>query len=170
MIQRKQTLYLIIVLLLMASTFILPSSKGIITSHSEDYYNIYSIMPFEVEASATTDNTISDSLFSTVYLGVIICFTIAWTLLTIFMFKKRWLQIRLTIFLIIWLIGVEALMVAYGYKLTGVLDSYSDIKNNIPISWGAIMPIISIIFSYLAFRGILRDELLIKSLNSNRMR
>ncbi len=169
MIQRKQTLYLIIVVLLMASTFILPSAQGIISSASANYHDVFKIMPFGVYGNSL-ESANEPSLFSVTYLGVGICFIIAWAIFVITRFKNRWLQVRLTVFLIIWLVAIETLMFIYGYKLINHLDSLSEVQNGFPMTWGAIMPIISIIFSYLAFRGILQDELLIKSLNSNRMR
>lgn len=169
MIQRKQTVYLIIVMLLMASTFLIPSAKGVISSNSGDYHNIYQIMPHGVYGTSS-ESIEEPSLFSTIYMTVSIIFVIFWTGLIISKFKNRWLQIRLTVFLIIWLICIEVLMVVYGYKLIGELDKLSDVQNGFPLSWGALMPIVSIILAYLAFRGILKDELLIKSLNSNRMR
>lgn len=169
MIQRKQTLYLIIVMLLMASTFIIPIAQGVISSNSDDYYNIYKIMPYGVYGTSS-ESIEEPTLFSTMTLCIAIGFVIAWTTLIISRFKNRWLQIRLTVFLMIWLVCIEVLMVVYGYKLIGELDKLSDMQNSFPMYWGSLMPILSIIFAYLAFKGILKDELLIKSLNSNRMR
>lgn len=169
MIQRKQTIYLIIVIILMALTFVLPSSQGIIESKDHNYYDIFIIMPFSVEG--ISPEMISEpTLFSTTYLGSLICIIIIWAGFIISRYKNRWLQIRLTVFFIIWLIVVEVLMCFYGYKLITELDKLSDVKNGFPMTWGALLPLISILLSFLAFRGILKDELLIKSLNSNRMR
>ena len=169
MIQRIQTVYLILVVILMGLTFILPSSQGFIESSSANYIDIFKVMPFSVE-SAALETTEPLSLFTPTTMGVSICFVIGWALLIITRFKNRWLQIRLTVFLMIFLVFVEGFMVYNGYKLTSELDKYSDIKNSFPMWWGSIMPVISFILAYLAFRGILKDEILIKSLNSNRMR
>lgn len=169
MIQRIQTIYLILVVILMGLTFILPSSKGNIESSSENYYDSFDVMPFSVE-SAVTNNEKMPSLFTPTTMGVAICFVILWTLFIITRYKNRWLQIRLTIFLMIFLVFIESFMVYNGYKLIGELDKFSDVKNSFPMSIGAVLPPLSFILSYLAFRGILKDELLIKSLNSNRMR
>lgn len=169
MIQRKQTIYLISVILLMSLTFIIPSAQGIIESKSHNYYDVFTLMPFSVDG--ISPETVSEpTLFSTTYLGSLICLIIAWVGFIITRYKNRWLQIRLTVFLIIWLIVTEVMMCFYGYKLVGELDKLSDIQNGFPMTWGALLPIISIFLSLLAFRGILKDELLIKSLNSNRMR
>lgn len=169
MIQRKQTVYLIIVMLLMASTFIMPIAKGVISATESEYYNIYKIMPYGVYGTSS-ESIAEPTLFSTIYMCIAIGFVILWAGFIISRFKNRWLQIRLSVFLMIWLVSIEVLMVVYGYRLIGELDKLSDIQNGFPLSWGALMPVLSIILTYLAFRGILKDELLIKSLNSNRMR
>lgn len=163
MIQRKQTLYLLLVVLLLATTYFVPSSVGMVSSAEKNFYEIYKVYPFGVYG--TTDST---TLFSTTYLGITISFCLLWTIVIITQFKKRWLQIRLSVFLMIFLLGVEAFMIGYGYKLTAALDLISDVPNGFPMRVASLFPIFSIFFAYLAFRAILKDELLIKSLNRMR--
>lgn len=163
MIQRKQTLYLIFVILLLAATFFTPFAKGIVASPQQELYEIYKIYPYGVFGT-----TAEDSLFSTLLLTVTIGISILWSVFIISRYKNRWLQIRLTVFLIILLVCTEGLMVIYGYKLTSALNQISETQNAFPMSYGALLPIAAIFFAYLAFRGILRDELLIKSLNRMR--
>ena len=79
-------------------------------------------------------------------------------LFTIFLFRRRALQMRMCTFCIILLVGWYAAMVAFAYILgEGLVGEFR------PQLWASI-PAINAILLYLAFRGILHDELLVKSL------
>ena len=168
MIQRKQTLLLLIVVILMGLTFLLPSSIGIISSEMKNYHNVYEIMPFDVVGTSIDQS--DDNLFSTTFLGLTITFSIGLTIFIISRFRNLVLQFRLTVALMMLLVVIECQMIYYGYKLISILNLSSDVQNPFPLNWGAAMPVISIIVSYFAFRMIVADYLIIKSLNSNRMR
>lgn len=80
-------------------------------------------------------------------------------LFAIFLFRRRALQMRMCTFCIILLVGWYAAMVAFAYILgEGLVGEYR------PQLWASI-PAINAILLYLAFRGILHDELLVKSLD-----
>ncbi|MDE5561821.1 MAG: DUF4293 domain-containing protein [Bacteroidaceae bacterium] len=77
----------------------------------------------------------------------------------IFLFRRRALQMRLCTFCIILLLGWYAALVAFSYILgDGLVGEFR------PRPWAAI-PAINAILLYLAFRGILHDEMLVKSLD-----
>ena len=79
--------------------------------------------------------------------------------MAIFLFRRRALQLRLCTFCIILLVGWYAALVAFAYILgDGLVDEFR------PQLWAAI-PAINAILLYLAFRGILRDEMLVRSLD-----
>ena len=80
-------------------------------------------------------------------------------LVNIFLFRRRALQMRLCTFCIILLVGWYAALVAFAYILgDGLVGEFR------PQLWAAI-PAINAILLYLAFRGILRDEMLVRSLD-----
>ncbi len=80
-------------------------------------------------------------------------------LLDIFLFRQRALQMRVCTFCIILLVGWYAVMVAFAYLYgEGLVGAYR------PQPWAAI-PAINAILLYMAFRGILRDEMLVRSLD-----
>lgn len=80
-------------------------------------------------------------------------------LLDIFLFRQRALQMRVCTFCIILLVGWYAVLVAFAYiQGDGLVGAYR------PQVWAAI-PAINAILLYLAFRGILRDEMLVRSLD-----
>lgn len=79
--------------------------------------------------------------------------------LTIFLFKKRILQIRLIIFTIVLLAGYYGLLFIYLWQFGKSLDA------SMYVEVIASFPLISIILEILAMRAIGRDEALVKSLN-----
>ena len=80
-------------------------------------------------------------------------------LMGIFLFRRRALQMRLCTFCIILLVGWYAALVAFAYILgDGLVGEFR------PQVWAAI-PAINAILLYLAFRGILHDEMLVRSLD-----
>lgn len=77
----------------------------------------------------------------------------------IFLFLRRALQMRVCTFCIILLLGWYATYVAFAYMVgEGLVGEFR------PQLWASI-PAINAILLYLAFRGILRDEMLVRSLD-----
>ena len=74
---------------------------------------------------------------------------------TIFLFKKRMLQIRLTIFSSVMLIGYYLVLVAYIFMLAE--------ETTFSASWTICLPFAGIILNWLAIRGIGADEALVKA-------
>lgn len=75
------------------------------------------------------------------------------------LFRRRALQMRLCIFCILLLIGWYGVFACFAYMFgDGLVGEFR------PQLWAAI-PAINAILLYLAFRGILHDELLVKSLD-----
>ena len=103
---------------------------------------------------------VGDETVSIVYywalLTLSVC-TIALSLLTVFLYKKRFVQIRLCIVEIILLIGVLILMWYHIHQFGNKLNA------EVLYKFGFILPVICIIFTYMAIRGILKDIKLLKS-------
>lgn len=81
-------------------------------------------------------------------------------LFTIFLYKNRMLQIRFSVFNIFLMIGFYLYFGFIVYQLYSV-ESLQFQKVGI----GIIMPVIAIIFTFLAIRKIGADEVLVRSLN-----
>jgi len=79
------------------------------------------------------------------------------SLISIFLYRNRILQIRLSVFNILLMVGALGLSWYYGFNAQKQLEV--EVLYSIP----AVMPLVSAILTYLAFRGIRRDELLIRS-------
>ena len=84
-------------------------------------------------------------------------------LITIFLFKKRTLQIRLCAVEVVLLIG-SLVLVALYYWLTSRLFEGLVIDHR-QFGWAAPMPIVALVLSYLASRAIFKDEVLVRSLD-----
>ena len=83
------------------------------------------------------------------------------SLLNIFLFKYRALQMRVCTFCMILLVGWYA---TYGFFVWYFLGSFQS-EASFKVSVWASLPLVSLILLYLAFRGILKDEKLVRSLD-----
>ena len=144
MIQRIQTIYLLAVTILMVICMCNPIGSIIAgTNEISEFSNLSITLP---------DGTVDYSpwaLFAILLVVSILSF------ITIFLFKKRMLQIRLTIFSSVMLIGYYMVLVAYIFMLAEEV-SFSP-------SWTICIPFIGVILNWLAIRGIGADEALVKA-------
>ena len=81
-------------------------------------------------------------------------------LLTIFLFKKRILQIRLCVFNAILMLGFYGLFAFFCWNLDNQKEIFS-LNLKIALSF----PLVSLILDYLAIRNIGADEALVRSLD-----
>lgn len=143
MIQRIQSLYLLLAAAAGAAALSFNLWKATLTNSAVTYVN-----------------AASNYLLFVLYIIIILL-----ALVCIFLFKKRKLQFRLTVFNI--LFGIAAL--AYQYLV--VQQTANKISANgvsiVSASYlpASFLPIIIIILLFLAARGIYKDEKLIKSLD-----
>jgi hypothetical protein len=78
-------------------------------------------------------------------------------LVTIFLYKKRMLQIRLTIINTVLMIGFYPLLFVYLYVANKVMPMDFALKMTV------VFPLVSAILSYLAIRAIGKDEVLVRA-------
>ena len=144
MIQRIQSVYLLVVTILMVICMCSPIGS-IITNANEisELGNLCITFP-----DGTKD-------YSPWALFVILLVVAALSFVTIFLFKKRMLQIRLTIFSSVVLIGYYLALVAYLFMLAE--------DTTFSASWTICMPFAALILNWLAIRGIGADEALVKA-------
>jgi len=147
MLQRSQTLFLLGVFIL--SLFLL---TGPITRFTLDGSD------FILKHSGLFDAEGKELGVATWPLSVIFIAGAALSFLNIFFYRHRMRQIRIAIFLILLNAGMLGMMFFYTYmariQLEGALTLHQ---------WRFIIPPISIILLYFAFRRIRRDELLVKA-------
>lgn len=84
-------------------------------------------------------------------------------LVTLFLFRFRWLQLRLCVVEIVLLVGLQIYVAYYVLRAHGALAELpvSSMKYS-PVD---VMPIVAIILVVMAFRGVVRDQALIRSLD-----
>lgn len=151
MIQRIQTLYLLIVAILISTFYFLPFASFVIEQDMSMYHlSIKGLIPDALGAKP---------LFHVLPLVLIITISIITSIVTIAIFKRRMLQIKLCIVNIILLIGLQALMlyfVSVSKHQLGGQSTYSLIF---------IFPLIAAILTYMAIRRIAKDEALVRSMD-----
>lgn len=144
MIQRIQSVYLLAVTILMIICMCSPVGSIIAnTQEISEFGNLCITLPDGTKDYATW------ALFTILLVASILSFG------TIFLFKKRMLQIRLTIFNSILLIGYYLTLIAYIFMLAE--------DTTFSASWTICLPFVAIILNWLAIRGIGADEALVKA-------
>ena len=144
MIQRIQSVYLLAVAILMIICMCNPVGSIIAADNQiSEFYNLFISMPDGSKTYAPW------ALFAIQMIITVLAFT------TIFLFKKRMLQIRLTIFSSVMLIGYYLALVAYILMLAE--------DTTFSASWTICLPFVGIILNWLAIRGIGADEALVKA-------
>ncbi len=156
MIQRIQTLYLFGVSILMALFLSLPLAT-VTTSIDQAsvpiLFRAFSIAPQGAEA-----------IVSTFGLGLLACLTLGFSLLAIFLYRKRWSQIRLCLVMGVLLLGVLVFEFYYLYQLDNYLTQTAPFHAT-RYSAVTLAPVLAAVLLYLAFRGISRDEALVRSID-----
>ena len=144
MIQRIQSVYLLVVTILMIVCMCCPVGSIIAgTQEISEFGNLCITLPDGTKDYAPW------ALFVILLVVAVLAFG------TIFLFKKRMLQIRLTIFSTVVLIGYYLALVAYIFMLAE--------DTSFTPSWTICLPFVSIILNWLAIRGIGADEALVKA-------
>ncbi len=94
---------------------------------------------------------------ATYYLAILLLINILISIITIFKYKNRKLQMRLCLINILLLLGSVGI-IYYSAAFSGLNASYK-------FKFVALLPLIAIILSFLAYKGIQKDEKLIKSID-----
>ena len=149
MIQRIQSVFLFASLCFLVPMFFVPIAELVYETGEILTFNFTGF--YQTEAGIT--NCIS-SQYSIMSFGILIC---AMNLITIFMYKRRILQLRLCIYNIILLIGLSGIILYVVYSVQNI--------SSVSFSLPAVFPIVAVILHYLAFRDIRKDELMVQALS-----
>jgi hypothetical protein len=149
MLQRIQTVYLLVVAILMGSMFFYPFAELLAT---DDQVFAYYFNGLFIEGNKS-------AYFLTIPPAILLFIITLVSIITIFLYKKRILQIRLSAINLMLMLGYIGLnyyyIKSFSSQLTGVI-SYNLI---------VIFPLISSVLTYLAIRAIGKDEALLRSLD-----
>jgi len=152
MIQRIQTLYLLAIVILSAFVILLPIADLI---NAVDKL-IYLVDFKGISLIQATGNTIESRTWALSSVSAVIPIL---ALITIFSYKNRLKQIRLTVINMIFMIGFYVFLALYLWPACELLHADWHLRII------AIFPLINLILSYLAIGAIGKDEKLVKSLD-----
>ncbi|MDE5944534.1 MAG: DUF4293 domain-containing protein [Rikenella sp.] len=178
MLQRIQTVHLLVVVGLLTtmlfSTFATIRIAPAMPAGTYESVGTDSTLTRVIVPEAGTEEEIVFDLWSirmngapavsTLYMSILVCLTLAVAFVTIFLYRNRWLQVRLCLALAVMLLGIEAFIILYIYKLRDALDTWSR-TYAVDYSITDLFPIVALLFVYFAYRGISKDIALIKSLD-----
>lgn len=149
MIQRIQTIYLLASIILISVMFGLPITE--LRALEQEFYT------FELRGVEDDQGNYEyRTLPLTILFGVINLLI----LISLFLYKRRILQMRICIYNILLLIGSYGLIY---YYLQDIEKQFQITESSFTVS--IVLPAVTIILLYLAFRGIRRDELLVKAMD-----
>lgn len=121
---------------------------------SPDMLYILSGMGFQ-----TADGLIVEHTWLLFALGVVIALA---SFVTIFLYKRRVLQMRITIFNLVLKVGYVAVVVLNLYRFS---EAMLPIESQYSVTPWLALPLVAAISDYLAHRGILADETVIRMMD-----
>lgn len=145
MIQRIQSIYLLVTTVLMIVCMCNPVGS-ILSSDNEisTFTNLY------ITIAGGQKDYAPWALFGILLIIALLAF------ITIFLYKKRMLQIRLTIFSSILLIGYYLTLAVFVFTILADETSFTP-------SWLVCLPFVALVLNWLAIRAIGADEALVKA-------
>lgn len=160
MIQRKQTIYLLLVFVFsMLLNWINPAfytANGKIAGKQPPGGSV------DVGYSATllTEDGMAQKAANTLLSSTVLIIALI-ALVAIFMFKNRKWQMILTLVNMLFILSLPVIMYYYSFNIEYFVDGTSKAS----LTTWAFMPLALLIFSYLAYKGIKKDDELIRSVD-----
>lgn len=146
MIQRKQSVYLLVTVIVLICALCLPLGYFV----GADQVDALAFKPLGViQADGSLLSTWG--VFSLLLLSAVVSFC------TIFLFRNRRLQMRMIVFNVV-------LLVAYFFVLLLFISTLkSDLNCSFQLNWALCLPVVAIILNWLAFGAIRQDDQLVKA-------
>lgn len=148
MIQRIQTIYLLLIVVLAVINMFLP--LAVLQQGNE-------LFTFDITGVVTMNET-KEMVYPTWGLFGLMCVICLIAFVTIFLFKKRILQIRFCIFNMLLMLGFYAY---FGFLIWTIKN---EVDMTVSVKFALCFPLVSMILNYLAIRNIGADEALVRSL------
>jgi hypothetical protein len=125
----------------------------------------FSNFTFSVTEGSPLDNYESSGPWA---LGVVLAIVAALSFYTIFIFNHRMLQVRLTVFSTILLVGYYGAYAFFAWLFNEKINASVNEAVGFQLTAASILPLLALIFNLLAIRGIRKDEALVRSLDKIR--
>ncbi len=150
MLQRIQTVYLLLIVVLSCITFYLPTV---------DLINIKSALHYIIDFKGVYLVQLKGNVFDSTAWGLTSVSSVVpiIALYTIFQYKNRVKQIRLSVINMLFMIGFYAVMFINIWLISGRLNTEWHLR------FVTVLPIACMILNYLAIGSIGKDEALVKS-------
>ncbi len=145
MIQRIQSVYLLLVAVLAIITAALPIGAFYTDTDVYEMTNLYYTLP---------DGTL---YYGPAILCALLIVAAVIAVMTIFLYRKRMRQIRLTV------INTFVLAAYYLAVVCFIVFAEEQDDSGFTLSWPLCLPLVSIILNWMAVRAIHKDEMLVKS-------
>lgn len=154
MLQRKQTLFLLLAAICGALTFVFPVDSFVRGDQG---------FVFRTTGFFTREGTPVVDAAAKVPFAVLLGFLSALLLAIAFMYKNRARQLRLARIVNLLLLAVVVFLFITDNSIRAYLEQGGKVSNSFGLS--AILPLVMIVFTFLAERGIRKDEELVKSMD-----
>ena len=157
MLQRIQTVYLLLVVALIATTLFIPLAMFQQGEASFFLFDAFSISSVQADMSTPAESVQAFSTWSVAFLLAVISMT---ALVAVFSFKNRIRQVRMCVFNALLMLAFYGLFFFYVWK---VKQQMPDVV--LQVKFALALPLVSLILNYLAIRHIGADEALVRSLD-----
>ena len=154
MIQRIQTVYLLLIVVLMGVMCFLPLAVVEVGGLFYEW-NLLGLSPMTETGESETVSYMVEQI--AVVIGIALV-----ALIAIFLFKRRVIQLRLSMYNMFLLLGFYGLFAYNAYAMDGRMNAETEIAS---YELALCFPFVCVVLNYLAIRGIGADEALIRSLD-----
>lgn len=153
MIQRVQSIYLLLASIALIVLFFLPVAS-FLSEISYSHLYVTHLKPLTPGAEPIVNSK------KIMPLGILVGITALISFLTIFMYKRRTVQSKIVRILILFVVVILGLIFfAYGPMISRLTNSEAEYTNG----YGLYLILLAFIMLFLANRGIVRDEKLVRS-------
>jgi len=170
MIQRKQTLHLLIVVGLLVSMLFFDlatfttGSTGTTEVVADQTDGSITKSTFREQDTVTLNvwgvYQNGEKLTLLTYFSILMILAIVVAVVTIFLYRRRWVQVRMCLGLGILVLGILLYVILYTHRWSGMLPGYA-----VKYSVVDLFPLFAIGFTYMAYRGIAKDIVLLRSVD-----
>jgi hypothetical protein len=123
-------------------------------------YGVRGITGDVVVLDGVEGDTLVSSMLS-ICVGVLVAATALLPLVTIFLYKRRMVQVRLLAAEFVLLVGSIGLMAWYVWRVWR--DVLTDMSSNFYFSFWPLLIVVALLTNFFAVKGVMRDEILVRS-------
>lgn len=162
MLQRIQTIYLLVTFILTVLLFFLPMGYDMIGEGAAKAFELNAVGAYQVISDPSTSTTSTQLAKGAWTLFALASIILGVTAYDILLFKRRIFQIRVAIFNMMLHLGIYVLFAFYYFFL---MPNQGIIQGSFQPNWTIVLPLVNVILTYLAIRAIGSDEALVRSLD-----